>query len=63
MNFVAQEIVYCHGILGQCFISNKLKHPTFRFQRFTAFFHNPFLVGRAGLEPTTLCLKGRYSTS
>ena len=21
------------------------------------------LVGRAGLEPTTLCLKGRYSTS
>ena len=20
------------------------------------------LVGRAGLEPTTLCLKGRYST-
>ena len=24
---------------------------------------NPYLVGRAGFEPATLCLKGRYSAT
>jgi len=25
--------------------------------------HKDFFMGRAGFEPATLCLKGRYSTS
>ena len=62
-NLEAEKVIDLFSVVGRRPIENKLKNPPFLFQRFTAYFHAPLLVGRAGLEPTTLCLKGRYSTS